>query len=126
MRHGQDAHATLSGTRCHHWYLPVAQPASYTQVLAHHSKQQQQHTAAFQNRPRRRPARDAMIIARHFSAGTIGKAAAQVPWGRLNPTRYVSRPYGTRQCPDEGSTALKCRAIFAASLRDALWSSPLV
>jgi len=34
--------------------------------------------------------------------------------------RHLSRPHGTRQCVDEWSTALKCRAIFAASLRDAV------
>ena len=71
-------------------------------------------------RSRVRPNRDAMNLARHFSAGTT-KTSRQVPLGTTEVFRcwHISRPYGTHGDDAFRIPALKCRAKLIASLRDA-------
>ena len=73
-----------------------------------------------------RPAREAKIIARHFGAQTYWARILPVLSGRLSffLLRHVSCPYRTRLLQHLMIPALKCRAIFDASLGDAEWQTP--
>ena len=70
-----------------------------------------------------------MILARHLSAGIIeNKNSSPVGMAEISEIAcdhvfcQVIRPYGTPSYCYPILPALQCRAIFAASLRDALWN----